>query len=67
MNVKKMQDCFYIRAFTNAIWSIHDYSVKEYQQALLFFIYFILALWGIYEWRARKYVLVKEGINDRVK
>jgi hypothetical protein len=67
MNVRKMQDCFYIWAFTNAIWSIHDYSVQEYQQASLFFIYFILALWGIYEWRARKYVLVKEGLNDRDK
>jgi len=67
MNVKKIHYCFYIWAFTNAIWSIYDYSVKEYQQALLFFIYFILALWGIYEWRARKYVLVKEGINDREK
>ncbi len=34
---------------------------------VMFFIYFILALWGIYEWRVRKYVLVKEGINDREK
>jgi nicotinamide riboside transporter PnuC len=67
MNVKKMQDCFYIWAFTNVLWSIYDYSIKEYQQSLLFFIYFILALWGIYEWRARKYVMVKEGINDRNK
>ena len=64
MNVRKMHSCFYIWAFTNAIWSIHDYSVKEYQQASLFFIYFILALWGISDWRVRKYVLVKEGIND---
>jgi|GEM_PF-2924728 len=39
---------------TNTIWSIYDYSVQEYQQTSLFFIYFILALWGIYEWRTRK-------------
>jgi len=67
MNVRKMHYCFYIWSFTNAIWSIYDYSVQEYQQASLFFIYFILALWGIYEWRTRKYVLIKEGINDRNK
>src|SRR5574341_1892992 len=56
MNVRKMRCCFYIWAFTNAVWTIHNYSVKEFQQASLFFIYFILALWGIYEWRIRKYV-----------
>ncbi len=67
MNVRKMRCCFYIWAFTNAIWTVHNYSVKEFQQASLFFIYFILALWGIYEWRARKYVLVKEVTNDRKK
>ena len=67
MNIKKMHCCFYIWAFTNAIWTLHNYSVKEFQQASLFFIYFVLALWGIYEWRARKCVSVKEVINDREK
>ncbi len=67
MNVRKMRCCFYIWAFTNAIWTVHNYSVKEFQQASLFFIYFILALWGIYEWQAKKYCLVKEVTNDRKK
>ncbi len=44
LNVKKIHHCFYIWAFTNVIWIIHDYGVKELQQALLFFIYFTLAL-----------------------
>jgi hypothetical protein len=61
MNVKKIHYCFYIWAFTNAIWTIHNYGVREFQQALLFFIYFILALWGIYEWKFKKLVIVKEA------
>ncbi len=59
MNVKKIHFCFYIWAFTNAVWTIHNYGVKEFQQASLFFIYFILALWGIYEWKFKKLVIVK--------
>ena len=42
-----------IWTFTNAAWCIVDFSKGIYPQSVLFFIYFILSIWGIIEWTKR--------------
>jgi hypothetical protein len=53
MNIKKRKESFIIWMFTNFIWAVYDLSIKAYAQSFLFFVYFILAIWGIYEWRKK--------------
>jgi nicotinamide riboside transporter PnuC len=53
MNIKKMQCCFTIWLFTNAAWCVYDYYIGAYAQSALFFVYVLLAVWGIYEWRTK--------------
>jgi len=51
LNVYKKQSCFIIWAFTNFCWMCLDFYKGIYAQAVLFLIYFLLAIWGIYKWR----------------
>ena len=54
LNIKKMRSCFYIWAVTNFSWAVVDFYKEIYAQSALFGIYFLLALYGIFEWRKRK-------------
>uniref|UniRef100_A0A6M3J5P4 Putative nicotinamide mononucleotide transporter n=1 Tax=viral metagenome TaxID=1070528 RepID=A0A6M3J5P4_9ZZZZ len=51
LNIYKKRLCFFIWAITNAGWTIIDFQKEIYAQSALFFVYFLLALWGIYKWR----------------
>jgi len=51
LNVRKDRRCFGIWIFTNAGWGIYDAVIGAYAQASLFGIYFLLSIWGIYEWK----------------
>ncbi len=51
LNIKKKKECFYIWTLTNAAWCIYDFIIGAYSQSFLFLIYFILAIWGIMEWK----------------
>ena len=53
LNIKKNKYCFIIWACTNFTWMMVDFHAGLYAQAFLFLVYFVLALWGIYEWRKR--------------
>ena len=53
LNIKKMRVCFYIWAITNFGWMVVDFYEGIYAQSALFAIYFLLALWGIFEWRKK--------------
>ena len=53
LNIKKHRACFWIWAVTNATWTVVDFTVGLYAQSALFFVYFILAIYGIIEWRKR--------------
>lgn len=50
LNIKKKRLCFWIWAVTNASWCVIDLMKGIYAQSFLFFIYFLLAIWGIVEW-----------------
>jgi len=54
-NIKKKTWCFVIWFFTNTAWMVYDFWKTAYAQSFLFFIYVILAIWGIYEWRKNKW------------
>lgn len=51
-NVYKKRYCFKIWLVTNFVWCIYDFQKGLYSQALLFLIYFIMAIVGIRKWRA---------------
>lgn len=51
LNIKKRRECFYVWAVTNAAWTFVDYHQGVPAQAVLFFIYFLLSVWGIWEWK----------------
>lgn len=53
LNIKKNRYCFYIWAVTNAAWTVIDLHAGIYAQSTLFFVYFCLAIYGIYEWRRK--------------
>lgn len=54
LNIKKKRICFVIWAFTNLVWAIVDFMEGIPAQGILFIGYFLLSLWGIYEWRKGK-------------
>lgn len=51
LNVKRRKECFIVWAFTNFAWMVYDFRIQAYAQSALFAVYFILAIWGLYEWR----------------
>lgn len=50
LNIYKIRWCFVIWGVTNFSWMIIDFYHGVYSQAFLFMIYFILALYGLYQW-----------------
>ena len=50
LNIYKRKECFIIWGFTNFAWFLWDLYIESYAQSFLFFIYFILAIFGLYKW-----------------
>ena len=50
LNIRKHVACFYIWAFTNAVWAYADASHGLTAQASLQTVYFLLSLYGIACW-----------------
>lgn len=50
LNIKKRKECFYVWGVTNFAWMVYDFYIGAYSQSFLFAVYFLLAVWGIYEW-----------------
>ena len=50
-NIYKKRWCFIIWLFTNGFWCIYDISIGAYSQAILFAVYFMLAIHGSIKWR----------------
>jgi len=50
-NVYKKRWCFVIWLFTNGFWCVYDIMIGAYSQAILFAIYFVLAVHGLIKWR----------------
>lgn len=54
LNIKKKSTCFMIWCVTNASWTIYDFSINAYAQSALFFVYTVLAIYGLYEWKYKQ-------------
>jgi nicotinamide riboside transporter PnuC len=52
-NIKKKRWCFAVWLCTNTIWCVYDFALGLYPQAALFFIYVLLAVYGLWEWRSK--------------
>ena len=50
-NIYKKTWCFGLWLVTNSLWMIVDFREGLYSQSFLFFIYVLLAVWGLYQWR----------------
>jgi nicotinamide riboside transporter PnuC len=53
LNIYKRKECFLIWAVTNFAWMVYDWQIKAYEQATLFGVYFILAIWGLVKWHQK--------------
>jgi nicotinamide riboside transporter PnuC len=53
LNIKKNIWCFYIWLVTNASWAVIDFYKGIPAQGVLFSIYTLLAVYGIYEWKKK--------------
>lgn len=53
LNIKKNILCFYIWLVTNASWAVIDFYKGIPAQGVLFSIYTLLAVYGIYEWKKK--------------
>jgi nicotinamide riboside transporter PnuC len=51
LNIYKRKECFLVWMVTNFVWMIYDWQMGAKEQALLFFIYFIFAIFGFIEWQ----------------
>lgn len=51
LNIKRMRSCFVVWGITNAAWALIDLYVGLYAQAVLFMVYFVLAVWGYMTWK----------------
>jgi len=51
LNNHKNPKCFYLWGITNACWVAWDWCHGLYSQAVLFFVYFLLAIHGLWKWK----------------
>jgi len=53
LNIRRRRECFYVWSITNFSWMVIDIHHHVWSQAALQFVYFVLAIWGIFEWKKR--------------
>lgn len=50
INIHKIKWCFVIWAFTNIVWAIVDFRAGIPEQGTLMSVYFLLAIYGLWNW-----------------
>lgn len=56
LNIYEKKVCFIIWTITNFCWMLIDFYEGIYSQGVLFFVYFVLAIWGYYKWTNKKLI-----------
>jgi nicotinamide riboside transporter PnuC len=51
LNINKRRVCFVVWGITNFSWAWIDFKSDLPEQAALFLVYFVLAVWGWFKWR----------------
>jgi nicotinamide mononucleotide transporter len=54
LNIRRHVACFAIWSVTNSVWVWADLEHGLYAQAALMAVYFVLSLYGLWKWSARK-------------
>tara|TARA_Y100000310_G_C20598894_1_gene771964 strand:+ start:577 stop:786 length:210 start_codon:yes stop_codon:yes gene_type:complete len=54
LNIKKIRWCFVVWAGTNFAWMVVDIREGSVARGMLMGVYFLLALWGLWEWRRKR-------------
>ena len=54
LNVKKRNSCFLFFIVTNTCWAVYDFSIGAVEQGFLFCVYFLLSVYGLWEWSREK-------------
>jgi len=54
LNIRKDKRCFILWAGTNFFWCIYDYALGATAQSALFLFYFLLSIYGLWEWTHKK-------------
>lgn len=50
-NAQGRIDGFYLWIIANIGWMVYDVLTKQYSQLVLFFVYTITSIYGIYKWK----------------
>ena len=50
LNVRRVRFCFVLWGLTNVFWVVRNLRIGEIQQALLFLVYLVFAVWGWFSW-----------------
>ncbi len=53
LNIYHRRECFVIWALTNGVWVVYDWKIGAYEQAALFGVYWLLAIWGLIKWKKK--------------
>jgi len=63
-NIYKKWWCFILWGIANLAWCVYDIHIHEYSQAILWGVYFMLAVWGLYSWRKAEIVeKIRKGVE----
>ena len=59
LNICRKWQGFMFWLVSTSYWCLRNYNNGEYAQSFVFAIFFLLALYGIYEWRLKR--CLKQG------
>jgi len=54
LNVRKQWQGFLLWLVSNAYWCVYNTARGDYPQAVLYAVFWLLAVYGIYHWRLKE-------------
>lgn len=54
LNVRRKWQGFLFWLVSNAWWCVHNIAIGEYAQAVLFFVFWVLSVYGIHNWKRKE-------------
>ena len=46
--------CFYLWIVTNLFWVVYNFTIQQYQQAIIYIVNTIICVIGIVKWKSKK-------------
>jgi membrane protein implicated in regulation of membrane protease activity len=63
-NIYRRRWCFAVWLVTNTTWAVYDFSIGATAQGVLFSVYAVLAVWGLWTWRKPRLDVPVRYIKD---